>query len=92
MIIFYTDDSNIKDASLLATGILPSKNNKAHIPPGIKDFKYTQICPYECTENLPKEGINILNVFPHMHTIGKEIKISIIRNRKELLPINEVKY
>lgn len=92
MIMYYTDDTNITEASLLLLGVNVDSNNNAHIPPGINDYVYTHICPSSCTENFPEEGINILSVFPHMHTIGKAAKISIIRNGKELLPTTEVKY
>jgi len=59
------------------------------IPPYQEAYPFLMECAAECTEkHIPKDGINMVYWFPHMHQIGHQIWVELIRDGKELLEIH----
>ena len=60
-----------------------------YIPPGLS-YAHNRAFMYgECTEDIfPETGINVFASFLHQHTLGVASTFRIVRNGKELAPID----
>ncbi|KAL7020263.1 hypothetical protein ACKWTF_011448 [Chironomus riparius] len=84
--IYHTRNRRKYDAGSLQIGIEP---NFLHIiAPGFKRVISVGHCTSNCTQKaLPAEGINIFGVNMQTHSLGRKMKISLVRNGEELAPI-----
>ena len=84
--IFHTKNRRKFDAGTLSVGI---EANFLHIiAPGFKRVISVGHCTSNCTQKaLPVEGINIFGVNMQTHSLGRKIKIGVVRNGEELAPI-----
>jgi len=63
------------------------------IPPGQPAYTLTGWCAEQCTQNsFPPEGLKILSVFLHAHTLAAAIKLRLFRNGTELKTILDEPY
>jgi Copper type II ascorbate-dependent monooxygenase, C-terminal domain/Copper type II ascorbate-dependent monooxygenase, N-terminal domain len=84
--IVHTKNRRKHDAGTLAIGIEP---NFLHIiAPGFKRVISVGHCTSNCTRKaLPSDGINIFGVNMQTHSLGRKMKIGLVRNGEELAPI-----
>ena len=84
--IFHTKERRKFDAGTLSVGI---EANFLHIiAPGFKRVISVGHCTSNCTQKaLPVEGINIFGVNMQTHSLGRKIKIGVVRNGEELAPV-----
>lgn len=84
--VFHTKNRRKFDAGTLSVGI---EANFLHIiAPGFKRVISVGHCTSNCTQKaLPVEGINIFGVNMQTHSLGRKIKIGVVRNGEELAPI-----
>lgn len=84
--IFHTRNRRKFDAGTLSVGI---EANFLHIiAPGFKRVISVGHCTSNCTQKaLPVEGINIFGVNMQTHSLGRKIKIGVVRDGEELAPI-----
>jgi hypothetical protein len=84
--IFHTKERRKFDAGTLAVGI---EANFLHVlAPGFKRVISVGHCTSNCTQKaLPEDGINVFGVNMQTHSLGRKIKIGVVRNGEELAPI-----
>lgn len=84
--LYHTRNRRKYDAGSLSIGIEP---NYLHIiAPGFKRVISVGHCTSNCTQKaLPPEGINIFGVNMQTHSLGRKMKIGLVRNGEELAPI-----
>jgi hypothetical protein len=84
--LFHTKNKRLHDAGTLQIGIEP---NFLHIiAPGFKRVISVGHCTSNCTQKaLPAEGINIFGVNMQTHSLGRKMKIGLVRAGEELAPI-----
>jgi hypothetical protein len=84
--ILHTSNRRKFDAGTLSVGI---EANFLHVlAPGFKRVISVGHCTSNCTQKaLPVEGINIFGVNMQTHSLGKKIKIGVVRSGEELAPI-----
>lgn len=84
--LFHTHNRRKFDAGTLSVGI---EANFLHIiAPGFKRVISAGHCTSNCTQKaLPVEGINVFGVNMQTHSLGRKIKISVVRDGEELAPI-----
>jgi hypothetical protein len=84
--LFHTRNRRKYDAGTLS---IRMESNFLHIiPPGFKRVISVDLCSPNCTQKtLPPEGINIFGVNMQTHSLGREMKIGLVRNDEELAPI-----
>lgn len=84
--LYHTRNRRKYDAGSLSIGIEP---NFLHIiAPGFKRVISVGHCTSNCTQKaLPPEGINIFGVNMQTHSLGRKMKIGLVRNGEELAPI-----
>ena len=84
--IFHTSERRKFEAGTLSVGI---EANFLHIiAPGFKRVISVGHCTSNCTQKaLPVEGINVFGVNMQTHSLGRKIKIGVVRNGEELAPI-----
>ncbi|KAG5679456.1 hypothetical protein PVAND_009021 [Polypedilum vanderplanki] len=89
--IHYTSNLRPYDAGVMTAGVTVSDTQL--VPPRQKSFRNIGICGPSCTEKVfPDNGINIVSVSIHTHTSGKNVKLSHIRDGKEMNRIVEDNY
>lgn len=84
--IFHTESRRKFDAGTLSLAIKP---NFLHIiAPGFKRVISVSHCTSDCTQKaLPVEGINVFGFNMRTHSLGRKIKIGIVRNGEEVEPL-----
>jgi hypothetical protein len=84
--IYHTQSLRKFDAGTLSIAIRP---NFLHIiAPGFKRIISVAHCTSDCTQKaLSSEGINVFGVNMQTHSLGRKIKIGIVRNGEELEPL-----
>lgn len=84
--IFHTQQRRKFDAGTLSIAIRP---NFLHIiAPGFKRVISVAHCTSDCTQKaLATEGINVFGVNMQTHSLGRKIKLGIVRNGAEIEPI-----
>lgn len=84
--IFHTQNRRKFDAGTLSIAIRP---NFLHIiAPGFKRVFSLAQCTPDCTQKaLAPEGINVFGVNMQTHSLGRKIKVGIVRNGIEMEPI-----
>ena len=60
------------------------------LEPGKELVSHSTVCTPECTGNWPKEGITAISVFHHMHFRGRNARVQIIRDGKEIEPLSSL--
>ena len=76
------------DAAVLSVGSWTNVLGH-YIPPGLS-YAHNRAFMYgECTEDIfPETGINVFWSFLHMHTIGVASTLRIVRDGREIAPID----
>jgi Copper type II ascorbate-dependent monooxygenase, C-terminal domain/Copper type II ascorbate-dependent monooxygenase, N-terminal domain len=76
------------DAGTLSVGI---EANFLHIlAPGFKRVISVGHCTSDCTQKaLPAEGINVFGVNMQTHSLGRKVRLGVVRNGEELAPISQ---
>jgi len=70
----------------IGTFIMSTSMSDIFIPPNTDNITQRSECPSECTKNYPT--FRIINYFPHMHQIGRQIWTQHIRDGVELPEIH----
>jgi hypothetical protein len=60
------------------------------LEPGKELVEHSTVCTPECTGKWPKEGITAISVFHHMHYRGRNARVQIIRDGKEIEPLSKL--
>jgi hypothetical protein len=60
------------------------------LEPGKELVAHSTVCTPECTGKWPKEGITAISVFHHMHYRGRNARVQIIRDGKEIEPLSSL--
>lgn len=84
--IYHTQNRRKFDAGTLSIAIPP---NFLHIiAPGFKRIISVAHCTSDCTQKaLSPEGINVFGVSMQTHSLGRKIKIGIVRSGEEIEPL-----
>lgn len=84
--IYHTPNRRKFDAGTLSIAIRP---NFLHIiAPGFKRVLSIAHCTSDCTQKaLAPEGINIFGLNMQTHSLGRKIKIGVVRNGEEIEPL-----
>lgn len=84
--LYHTSDLRQFDAGSLTIAIRP---NFLHIiAPGFKRVISVAHCTSDCTQKaLSAEGINVFGVSMETHSLGRRIKVGIVRNGEEIEPL-----
>ena len=84
--IYHTQNRRKFDAGTLNIAIRP---NFLHIiAPGFKRVISVAHCTSDCTQKaLSAEGINVFGVNMKTHSLGRKIKVGIVRNGEEIEPL-----
>lgn len=61
------------------------------IEPGKELAPHSTVCTPECTGRWPSEGITAVSVFHHMHFRGRNTRVQIIRDGKEIAPLSALR-
>ncbi|KAM0720651.1 hypothetical protein Q7P37_004788 [Cladosporium fusiforme] len=61
------------------------------LEPGQELTSRSTVCTPECTEHWPSEGITAISVFHHMHFRGRNTRVQIIRDGKEIAPLSTLR-
>ena len=61
-----------------------------YLPPGKELVAHSTTCTPECTDRWPSDGITAVSVFHHMHYRGRNARVQIIRDGKEIAPLSEL--
>uniref|UniRef100_A0A914I147 FAD-binding PCMH-type domain-containing protein n=1 Tax=Globodera rostochiensis TaxID=31243 RepID=A0A914I147_GLORO len=79
--ITYTNKLRPNDAGIIELGLIYSDANS--IPPGQSKFPITALCPADCTQKFPINGIFIFASQLHAHLTGRKLFTSVIRDGKK---------
>jgi len=60
------------------------------LEPGKELVAHSTVCTPECTGKWPKEGITAISVFHHMHYRGRNARVQVIRDGKEIEPLSSL--
>lgn len=74
------------DAGIMELGLIYSDANS--IPPNQKAWAMNGYCPSQCTQHLPKEGINIFASQMHAHLTGRKLFTSQYRAGVKIGEVN----
>ncbi|KXT08222.1 hypothetical protein AC579_5568 [Pseudocercospora musae] len=58
------------------------------LEPGKGLVAHSTVCTPECTHHWPSDGITAVSVFHHMHYRGRNARVQIIRDGKEIAPLS----
>jgi hypothetical protein len=61
------------------------------LEPGKELVAHSTTCTPECTQRWPSEGITAVSVFHHMHYRGRNTRVQIIRDGKEIAPLSSLR-
>lgn len=82
----YTDKPVDTEIGTLTLGDLQVEG--WYLPPGKELVAHSTTCTPECTDRWPSDGITAFSVFHHMHYRGRNAKVQIIRDGKEIEPLS----
>ncbi|CAG9997271.1 unnamed protein product [Clonostachys byssicola] len=85
----YTDQPVKTEVGSLTLGDV---GNRFTLEPGKELVAVSRVCTPECTGNWPEEGITAFSVFHHMHYRGRNARVQIIRDGKEIAPLSELRH
>jgi hypothetical protein len=85
----YTEDPVATEIGTLTLGDLQVEG--WFLEPGKPLVAHSTICTPECTDRWPSEGITAVSVFHHMHYRGRNARVQIIRNGKEITPLSTLR-
>jgi hypothetical protein len=85
----YTDQKVENEVGTLTLGDL--QVNGWFLEPGKEIVPHSTVCTPECTGRWPSEGITAVSVFHHMHFRGRNARVQIIRDGKELAPLSSLR-
>lgn len=75
--VWYTPQLRANDMGVLTIG---QNAQFLKLAPGMQSVTVSGNCPSVCTNRLPADGINIMGAAMHMHTLGRAMKLSLVRN------------
>lgn len=61
------------------------------LEPGKKLVAHSTWCTPECTKRWPSEGITAVSVFHHMHLRGRNARVQLIRDGKEMAALSSLR-
>ncbi|KAK5084858.1 hypothetical protein LTR70_007753 [Exophiala xenobiotica] len=61
------------------------------LEPGKLLVAHSTVCTPECTDRWPSDGITAVSVFHHMHYRGRNARVQIIRDGKEITPLSSLR-
>ena len=61
------------------------------LEPGQDLVAHSTVCTPECTDQWPEEGITAFSVFHHMHFRGRNTRVQIVRDGKEITPLSTLR-
>ncbi|EOO02029.1 putative dbh-like monooxygenase protein 1-like protein [Phaeoacremonium minimum UCRPA7] len=82
----YTDEPVETEVGTLTLGDL--QVDGWFLEPGKDLVAHSTVCTPECTSQWPSEGITAFSVFHHMHFRGRNTRVQIIRDGKEIAPLS----
>ncbi|KAL3870623.1 hypothetical protein ACJMK2_038671 [Sinanodonta woodiana] len=82
MTFYYTPKLRPNDAGVLTIG-----QTYLYIPPGETAVTAIGTCPAECTRKMMNNSIHIITAFNHMHYLGTQQQIELIRNGSKVQDI-----
>jgi hypothetical protein len=85
----WTDQQVATEVGTLTLGDI--QVNGWFLEPGQPLVAHSTVCTPECTDKWPSEGIAAVSVFHHMHYRGRNAKVQIIRNGKEITPLSTLR-
>lgn len=85
----YTDDPVDTEIGTLTLGDLQVEG--WFLEPGKPLVAHSTICTPECTDRWPSDGITAVSVFHHMHYRGRNARVQIIRDGKEITPLSTLR-
>lgn len=85
----YTEEPVKTEIGSLTLGDL--QVNGWFLEPGKELVSHSTVCTPECTERWPAEGITAVSVFHHMHYRGRNTRVQIIRDGKEIAPLSTLR-
>ena len=85
----YTDEPVETEIGTLTLGDLQVSG--WFLEPGQELVAHSTVCTPECTERWPSEGITAFSVFHHMHYRGRNARVQIIRDGKEITPLSSLR-
>lgn len=84
----YTDQQVENEIGTLTLGDLQVTG--WFLEPGKELVPHSTVCTPECTGHWPSEGITAVSVFHHMHFRGRNARVQIIRDNKEIAPLSSL--
>ncbi|KAF2785661.1 iron reductase domain protein [Melanomma pulvis-pyrius CBS 109.77] len=85
----YTNDPVDTEIGTLTLGDLQVQG--WFLEPGKPLVAHSTICTPECTDRWPSGGITAVSVFHHMHYRGRNTRVQIIRDGKEITPLSTLR-
>ncbi|KAK5045579.1 hypothetical protein LTR84_009197 [Exophiala bonariae] len=85
----YTEDPVETEIGTLTLGDLQVEG--WFLEPGKPLVAHSTVCTPECTDRWPAEGITAVSVFHHMHYRGRNARVQIIRDGKEITPLSTLR-
>lgn len=85
----YTDEQVATEVGTLTLGNLQVFGWT--LEPGKKSVSRSTICTPECTKRWPAGGITAVAVFHHMHQRGRNAKVQIVRDGKEIAALSSLR-
>ncbi|OQV13839.1 DBH-like monooxygenase protein 1 [Hypsibius exemplaris] len=85
--LMVTTNLRDNDAATMMTGSVDLSYTML-VPPHQDDFVIYGHCAANCTSaNLPRKGVNVINVFLHTHLLGRKVYLRQMRNGREMAPL-----
>jgi hypothetical protein len=85
----YTDQKVENEIGTLTLGDLQVAG--WFVDPGKELVAHSTVCTPECTGRWRSEGITAVSVFHHMHFRGRNARVQIIRDGKEIAPLSTLR-
>jgi hypothetical protein len=85
----YTDQKVENEVGTLTLGDL--QVNGWFLEPGKEIVPHYTVCTPECTGKWPSEGVTAVSIFHHMHFRGRNARVQIIRDGKEIAPLSSLR-
>jgi hypothetical protein len=82
----YTDQQVATEVGTLTLGDIQVEG--WFLEPGKPLVSHSTVCTPECTDKWPSEGITAVSVFHHMHYRGRQARVQIIRDGREIAPLS----
>ncbi|KAK5947472.1 hypothetical protein PMZ80_001622 [Knufia obscura] len=85
----YTDQPVATEIGTLTLGDIQVEG--WFLEPGKELVAHSTVCTPECTDRWPSDGITAVSVFHHMHYRGRNARVQIIRDGKEITPLSSLR-